>query len=242
MPEPVRSFDRLRAAAPTLSVGLLTADWMALGSELRLLEAAGIQAAHFDVMDGVFCPLLTFGASVIKGLKTTLLKDVHLIVADPLSQIEACVAAGADIVTVHVESGPHPHRALQALGRLTNANDPQRGLVRGVALNPGTPLEAVEPLLDEVDVVWLLAVNPGWGGQKFIVSTARRMVRLREIARQAGRDVLLGLDGGVTRENLTEVARLRPDLIVTGSAVFDGKAAAQNVAAMLATLKQAYKT
>ena len=160
MPETVRTLERLRASAPLLSVGLLTADWMALRGELALLEAAGIQAVHCDVMDGVFCPLLTFGAPVIKALKTPLLKDVHLITENPLSHLESCVAAGADMITIHVESTPHPHRVLQALGRLTNANDPQRGVVRGTALNPGTPVEAAEPLLEEADMVFLLAVNP----------------------------------------------------------------------------------
>jgi ribulose-phosphate 3-epimerase len=214
---------------------------MALGSEVQRLENAGVVALHFDVMDGNFCPLLTFGPPVIKGLRTQLLKDVHLVVRQPLEQLEAFVAAGADILSFHAEATPHPHRALQALGRMTNANDPQRGIVRGVALNPGTPLAVVEPLLDEVDLVTLLAVNPGWGGQKFIAATAGRVARLLDLIRAAKRDVLVCIDGGVTRENIADIVRLAPDMIVTGSAVFDGKDAAANARQMLAAVREAHK-
>src|SRR5439155_10385861 len=114
-------------------------------SEVRLLESAGINLLHFDVMDGCFCPMLTMGASVIAGLKTSLLKDVHLMVEEPLSKLEGFVAAGADIITVHAESTRHAHRVLQMLGGMQSVNDPQRGIVRGLALNPGTPLETVDP-------------------------------------------------------------------------------------------------
>jgi ribulose-phosphate 3-epimerase len=239
MPDTVRAVDRLRAAAPVLSVGVLTANWLTLGDEIRLLENAGIPALHFDVMDGVFCPMLTFGPPVIKAIKTPLLKDVHLITAEPLDRVEAYVAAGADMITVHIEACQHPHRVLQALGRMSNANDPQRGLVRGVALNPGTPVEAVEPLLDEVEMVFLLAVNPGWGGQKFITTTIRRMEKLLGLIRNTSRDLLTGIDGGVTRDNVADIARMAPDIIITGSAVFDGKAPAQNAAFMLDAVKNA---
>jgi ribulose-phosphate 3-epimerase len=149
------------------------------------------------------------------------------------------VAAGADIVTVHAESSVHIHRVLQHLGTLTNANDPARGIVRGVALNPGTPLDVLDPLLDEVDLVVLLAINPGWGGQSFLASTNRRAAEVKAFIRRSGRDILLGLDGGVTRENIGAVAAIGADVIVTGSAVFDGKAAAANAAFMLAEVGRA---
>jgi ribulose-phosphate 3-epimerase len=228
-------FEQIRSQAPQISVGLLTADWMSLGSELRLLENAGIKLLHFDVMDGHFCPMLTFGAPVVAGLKTPLLKDVHLMIDEPLAKLESFVAAGADVITLHAESARHVHRALQALGKMTNANDPARGILRGLALNPGTPLGAIEPLLDQVDLVTLLAVNPGWGGQKFIPATRQRLSRLKEMA---GEKILLGIDGGVTRDNFAEVAQLGADIIVTGSAVFDGKAPADNVRFMLNILKR----
>ena len=170
MPTPARRYDcpsdtsTPSRTSPHVSIGILTADLSELGSEVTTLERAGANLVHFDVMDGCFCPMMTFGAPVIKAVKTSLLKDVHLLTADLIGKLQDFVAAGADIMTIHVESCSHPHRALQMLGSLTNANDPERGLVRGLALNPGTPLEAAEPLLGEVDLILLLAVNPGWSG------------------------------------------------------------------------------
>lgn len=226
--------DRFRQSAPQVSVGVLTADWMSLGSQLQLLESAGVGMLHFDVMDGCFCPMLTMGAPVVAGLKTSLLKDVHLMVEEPLSKVDAFVAAGADIITVHAESTRHVHRVLQALGKMTNVNDASRGIVRGVALNPGTPLEALEPLLDELELVVLLAVNPGWGGQKFIAATLERLQRLRETV---GDTILIGVDGGITKENVGEMARRGVDIIVTGSAVFDGRAPLENARYMVGAIQ-----
>ncbi len=227
----------LAGLAPTLSVGILTADLLALGSELAVLERAGVGVAHVDVMDGCFCPMMTVGPPIVRAMKTPMLKDVHLMIDEPLSKVGDFVAAGADIVTVHVESSAHVHRVLQQLGALTNANNPARGIVRGVALNPGTPVEAIEPLLDQAELVLLLAVNPGWGGQRFIPATLDRLARVKEIVARAARRILVAVDGGITRQNVAEVARAGADLIVTGSAVFDGKAAAANAAAMLQAVK-----
>ncbi len=226
-------FDQLHDGSTRLSVGILTADWMSIGAELDLLEDAGVQLLHVDVMDGAFCPMLTLGAPMVKGLKTQMLKDVHLMIEEPLAKVAAFVAAGADIVTVHAESGRHLHRVLQELGNLPNANDPSRGVVRGIALNPGTPVESVEPLLDELDLVLLLAVNPGWGGQRFLPSTAARLARLKELA---GDKVLIGVDGGITRENVAAVAQMGANILVAGSAVFDGQAARKNVEFMLGAI------
>jgi ribulose-phosphate 3-epimerase len=226
--------DRLRASAPQISVGVLTADWLTLGLQLELMERAGVELLHFDVMDGVFCPMLTLGAPVVAGLKTPLLKDVHLMIEDPLPKLEGFVAAGADIVTVHAESTRHIHRVLQALGKMTNANDPSRGIVRGVALNPGTPLEVIEPLMGEFEMVLLLAVNPGWGGQKFIASTCERVQRVRNMVRDTA---LICVDGGITRDNIGNVASLGADIVVTGSAVFDGKTPFENAKHMMSALR-----
>jgi ribulose-phosphate 3-epimerase len=224
----------LRASAPHLSVGVVSANWMSLEPDLRLLEEADIKLLHVDVMDGCFCPMMTLGASLLSKIKTPMLKDVHLMIDEPLGKVEAYVAAGADIVTVHVESNRHVHRVLQFLGELKNANDPERGVVRGVALNPGTPIEVIEPLRDEIDLVLALAVNPGWGGQKFIPSTRRRLEQLRGIV---GESVLIGVDGGVTKLNIAEVARMGADIVVTGSAVFEGGAVRENVRSMSEALR-----
>jgi ribulose-phosphate 3-epimerase len=228
--------EQIREAAPLISVGILTADLMSLGSELKLMETAGVKLLHFDVMDGCFCPMMTVGPGFIKAVKTPLLKDVHLMIKNPLNKLESYVAAGADMITVHVESCRHIHRVLQKLGEMTNANDPNKGILRGIALNPGTPLETITPLIDELEMVFLLAVNPGWSGQKFIPSTQRRVARLRQMIRDAKKDILVGVDGGITRENIADVARMEADIIVTGSAVFDGKTSLENAKFMISAV------
>ena len=223
----------LKLASPQLSVGMLTADLMSLGTELELIENAGVKLVHFDVMDGCFCPMMTVGPPVIKAVKTSMLKDVHLMIENPLVKLEACVAAGADMITLHVESDRYIHRALQVLGQMTNVNGSERGILRGIALNPGTPVDVVAPLLDEVEMVLLLAVNPGWGGQNFIPYITKKLALLKKVIAAANKDILIGLDGGVTRDNITDIAGLEPDIIVTGSAVFDGKTPAENARFML---------
>jgi len=232
----------LRELCPTLSVGVLTADLMNLERELSIIQNEGVKLLHIDVMDGCFCPQMTVGPPFIKKIRTPLLKDVHLMVTDPVGKIPEYVAAGADIVTVHVESTHHVHRAVQQLGSVKNVNDPARGLVRGLALNPGTPLEAVNPLLDEIDMVVLLAVNPGWAGQKLTPWFCDRVVKARQMLDDAGKpEILIMIDGGITRDNIQTVSRLGADIIVTGSAVFDGKAAGENARFMLNAVREEKK-
>ncbi len=227
----------LRDSAPTVSVGVLTANLLALGGEISLLERTGTRLVHVDVMDGCFCPMMTVGPPFIKAIKTSLLKDVHLMIADPLEKVADYVAAGADIITFHPEATPHVHRVLQKLGTLTNANDPQRGLVRGIALNPGTPLETIAPIIEDVDFILLLAVNPGWGGQKFIPSTLTRLAKVQRLIADSGRKIFLGVDGGITRDNIVDIMKTGVDVIVTGSAVFDGKAPEENATFMLEAVR-----
>ena len=236
---PSSALARLASVAPTLSVGILTADLMALGADLARLEGTGVGLLHVDVMDGCFTPMMTVGPPLVKALRTPLLKDVHLMIRDPLEKLDDYVAAGADVVTVHAESCTHIHRVLQRLGTMQNANEPGRGIVRGLALNPGTPLETLPPLLDEVDLVLLLAINPGWGGQKFLPATMGRIASARRQLDGAGRRILLAVDGGITRENVGRLAGTGVDVVVTGSAVFDGTAPAENARAMLASLRGA---
>ncbi|MDA2925394.1 ribulose-phosphate 3-epimerase [Acidobacteria bacterium AH-259-L09] len=231
------SFELLRRSSPTISVGVLAADLMSLGSELSLLEQTDVKLAHVDVMDGCFTPMMTVGPPFIEALKTPLLKDVHLMIQEPLEKVDAYVAAGADVITVHAESSSHIHRVLQKLGEMTNANDPVRGLVRGVALNPGTPLTVLEPLLDEMELIMFLAINPGWEGQTFIPSTFSRITKVKQMIARAGKDILICVDGGIKRNNIADVATAGVDIVVTGSAVFDGKAPVENARFMLDTLR-----
>jgi len=230
-------FDRLQQKTPLLSVGAISANMMSLGSDLKLLEQAGVELLHFDIMDGCFCPMMTVGPGFVKAVKTPMLKDVHLMIDEPLDKLEDYVAAGADMITVHVESSRHTHRVLQILGQMTNANDSTRGILRGVALNPGTPIEMVVPLLNEVEMVFLLAINPGWGGQKFGASTERRLDRLKETIAGTDREILTGIDGGITQDNISDVARMGVDIIVTGSAVFQGNTPLDNAKFMIGATK-----
>jgi len=230
----------LREWCPTVSVGVITADLMNLQRELSVIESEGVKLLHIDVMDGCFCPMLTVGPPFIKGIKTPLLKDVHLMIDEPVSKIPDYVAAGADMITIHVESTRHVHRAVQQLAGVKNVNDASRGIIRGVALNPGTPLEALEPLLSEIDMVVLLAVNPGWSGQKLTPPFCNRILKVKRMLHEAERrEVLVSVDGGVTRENVAMIAGLGADIVVTGSAVFDGKAVAENARFMLQAVKTA---
>ena len=234
------TLERLLQPGPHLTVGMLTADLGHLATDLGVIERAGVELVHVDVGDGAFSAMFTFGAPIVKAMRTPMLKDVHLLVDDPLAKVEAFVEGGADLVTFHVEGARQPHRVLQVLGRAVNANDPARGLVRGVALNPSTPLSAIEPLLDEVDYVLILAINPGWGGQPFLPSTGRRLEGARRLIEGSGRPIALGIDGGVTRDNIAAVAALGADVIVSGSAIFDGSAAvAANAESMLAIVHDA---
>jgi ribulose-phosphate 3-epimerase len=221
------------SAAPLLSAGVITADLTRLGAEMEVIRGR-VRWAHVDVMDGVFCPQLTVGPSFVRAVASTGVPvDAHLLVEDPLRMLPEVMDAGAGIVTVHAESGRHPHRALQELTRLSAEIRP---VIRGYAINPGTPVQAIEPVLDLIDLVLVLAVNPGWSGQAPAANTARRIAAAREITEAADHPILVGMDGGVTLANAAEVARWGADLVVSGSAIFDGKDAPGNLAAMLAAL------
>jgi ribulose-phosphate 3-epimerase len=210
----------LLEGGPHVSIGVLTADLLRLGEELALLEEAEAELVHVDVMDGVFCPQMTLGPPFIGALEGLFLKDVHLMIEEPEAKLDAYIAAGADVIVFNVEGSRHPHRVLQALA--------DTEVVAGVALNPGTPLQVVEPLFDLLDYVLLLAVNPGWSGQRFAASTAGRIAEL-----------LIGVDGGITKDNIAAVAAMGPDLIVTGSAVFDRKTPLENARFMITAARSA---
>ena len=208
-----------RPSSPRLSAGVITADLTRLGAELEHLRGKAAWA-HVDVMDGVFCPQLTVGPAFVAAVASTGIPvDAHLMVEEPRRLLPEIAAAGAAVITVHAEATRHLHRTMTEMTALAGE---ERSFIRGVALNPGTPVCAVEPVLGLADLVLVLAVSPGWSGQEPAPGTRQRVAQVRELARRAGADVLVGVDGGVTIANAAEVASWGIDVIVSGSAIFDG--------------------
>jgi ribulose-phosphate 3-epimerase len=216
------------ANPPLICPSILASDFARLGEEVAAIEAAGADWVHVDVMDGHFVPNITIGPEVVKALRphTTLPFDVHLMVAPVDPWLEAYRAAGADVLSIHPESGPHLHRTL---GRIR-----QLGAKAGVVLNPGTPLAVLEEVIDLVDLVLLMSVNPGFGGQSFIDSALKKIERTRSLLDAAGSKAHLQVDGGVTALNAGACVAAGADALVAGTAVFKGgpSAYAANIAAL----------
>lgn len=212
-------------AVPIIAPSILASDFSRLGEEMRALEAAGADWIHVDVMDGRFVPNITIGPEVVKAIRphTELPFDVHLMIAPADPHLEAFRAAGADWISVHPEAGPHLNRTLRRIREL--------GAKAGVVFNPSTPVEFVEWMLEDVDLLLVMSVNPGFGGQSFMTSQLKKVERMRAMVDRAGLDIVVEVDGGVTPANAGACVDAGATVLVAGTAVFRGDYA-QNIRAL----------
>ena len=213
-----------------IAPSILSADFSRLGEEIKAVEKAGADLIHVDVMDGHYVPNITIGPGVVSSLRktTSLPFDVHLMIEDPDRYIDAFVDAGSNIITVHAEAVTHLHRTVQYIKA--------KGVRAGVSLNPSTPLSCVEEILPDIDLLLIMTVNPGFGGQKFISSMLPKIRTARELAQARGLEMAIEVDGGVTAENIGTLANAGADIFVAGAAVFGSPSYSETIRKMKAIL------
>lgn len=199
-----------------LAPSILSADFANLERDIKIVEGGGARYIHVDVMDGQFVPNITLGAPIAKAIRKHIkgVMDVHLMVEAPERFLEDFKEAGTDILTVHLEATKHIHRAIQAIHDL--------GMKAGVSINPGTPVSSLEPLIEDLDLVLIMSVNPGFGGQKFIPYSLQKLQQVKNMSKRCSKELLIEVDGGVNLSNVEQIIEAGANLIVAGSSVFDG--------------------
>lgn len=199
-----------------LAPSILSADFKMLGDQIRQTEEAGAQYVHFDVMDGIFVPSISFGMPVLSSIKglTAQVMDVHLMVTEPIRYVEEFAKCGADIITIHLEACENPAAALKAISDC--------GVKEGISIKPGTPVESLKPYLDQADMFLIMSVEPGFGGQAFIPESLDRIRKLRTMLEEAGLETDIEVDGGIYHSNVAEVLKAGANVIVSGSGVYKG--------------------
>ena len=212
-----------------IAPSILSADFWKLGEDVMMVEKGGADVVHVDVMDGHFVPNITIGPLIVKALKgrTSLPLDVHLMIKNPGLYLEDFIKAGADYLTVHYEASTHVHREIQVIK--------QAGVKAGVALNPHTPVSVLEDIIDELDLVLIMSVNPGFGGQKYIPNSAKKLMQVKNLIAERGLEhIEIEVDGGVKEENIAEIAAAGADILVAGSAIYG----AEDPIAVIQSMKQ----
>ncbi|MCB0505288.1 MAG: ribulose-phosphate 3-epimerase [Cyclobacteriaceae bacterium] len=212
-----------------IAPSILSADFWKLGEDVMMVEKGGADVVHVDVMDGHFVPNITIGPLIVKALKgrTSLPLDVHLMIKNPGLYLEDFIKAGADYLTVHYEASTHLHREIQVIK--------QAGVKAGVALNPHTPVSVLEDIIEELDLVLIMSVNPGFGGQKYIPNSAKKLKQIKSLIAEKGLEhIEIEVDGGVKEENIAEIAAAGADILVAGSAIYG----AEDPIAVIQSMKQ----
>lgn len=230
--------EEIKAISPTLSVGVMSADLMHLAVAETLLSSAFVRLVHFDVMDGRFCPQFTAGSFFVRGFQTRLYKDVHLMVEEPEKYIPEFASAGADIISIHAENKGDKKELLSLIKKQKNINNPSRGILCGIAINPETSLLEIEPLLEDIDLIYVLGVKPGITQQEFDKKVLTKFDELKSKVKDLSDPPICGIDGGINREALKLAVEIGADIIVSGSAIFKKGDVKENLDHFISTVNK----